>query len=120
MEIAFGIICVVFFLIVVLGPLLRRWLSPIIQRWIMGKVEDRMRRMAGFPTRKEEQKARKHSQKRPERRSRSTVSMLQNVAEDVEYTEIRSFSSEELPGSHRSPTSYKTEQQIEDADYTEL
>lgn len=141
MEIAFGIVCVVFFLIVVLGPLLRRWIAPLFQRWAMGKMEDQMRRMAGMPTRKEEKKARKQRERMQRegaerfRRaaagsrsgarygsrstSHSTIGMLRYVAEDVEFTEVKEFGSDPTPGGAHE-VRYKVEEQVEDADFVEI
>lgn len=142
MDVAFGIICVIFFLIVVLGPLLRRWFAPLLSRWAMGKMEDQMRRMAGMPTRKEERKAgrraaresrdaaerfrraagaasaraRRSYSRRP---ARSTVGLLRYVAEDVEFTEIRDYSHDSAIGA-RPEVPYRVEEQVEDVEFTEI
>lgn len=137
MEIAFGIACVILFLILVLGPALRRWFAPLLQRWMLGKMEDNMRRMAGMPTRKEEKKARRQARKMKEdaadrfrraaggtrtygrgrygRHQESPAQLLRYVAEDVEFTEIKEFSSE---GEHHR-VEYRVEEQIEDVEFTE-
>lgn len=145
MEIAFGIICVILFLVLVLGPTLRRWLAPYLQRWMLGKMEDNMRRMAGMPTRKEEKKARKAAERRGAgrsasraaesfrraaagsraygrrnaRRARSTVGMLRYIAEDVEFTEIKDYSGDS-PLWQKTEVRYRVEEQVEDADFTEI
>lgn len=141
METAFGIILVVIFLLIVMRPVLQRWFGPWIQRWMMGKMEDRMRRMMGMPTRKEEKKARKQAGRRQtggaerfrqaaqgrragSRRSEgpSGVDMLQGVAEDVEYTEIKTYSEDLEIGISKEgkEVSYKLEHQIEDAEIIEI
>lgn len=94
---------IILILLFVLGPLFRRWLAPAIQRWMLGKMEDNMRRMAGMPTRKQERKARrKASGKGRATRSRATygewesavnrkenpVDFMRSYAEDVEFEEI--------------------------------
>lgn len=138
MEIAFGIVCVLLFLMVAVGPLLMRWFRPLLQRWAMGKMEDQMRRMAGMPTRREEKKARRRAgrdRKAAERfrsaaagaraygasrrRRRSTVGLLRYVAEDVEFTEIKEYSSDPVAPERKAPA-YREEEQIEDAEYTEI
>ena len=138
MEIFFGIIIVVIFLMMVLGPALRRLLGPVFQKWVLGKMEDNMRRMAGMPTRKEEKKARKRAQKRAKsgaeefrkaaagsrgrNRTGSASSALQSCAEDVEYTEIKTYSAEVDIAT--DPTTGKEkiviEEQIEDAEFIEI
>lgn len=140
MENAFGIILVIVFLLMVLGPVLGRLLGPVFQRWALGKMEDNMRRMAGMPTRKEERKAAKRAAKRQKKgadgfrraaygsRSHagapgpSPASLLRDYAEDVEFTEIREFSDEIKIGvsDTRKGTKYKIEEQIEDVEFTEI
>lgn len=138
-EIIFGIFLVIAFLLIVMAPLLRRIFAPMIQRWVMGKVEDRVRRMAGMPTRKEEKEAQKRARKRERkgaegfrraagrsreavRRPRSTVGLLSGLAEDVEFTEIREFSRHIEIGEEKGGKNPKivVEEQIEDAVYTEI
>lgn len=126
MDVAFGIFCVILFLILVLGPSLRRLFAPMLQRWMLGKMEDNMRRMAGMPTRKEEKKRRKQEGRKAAAREaqtkknpHSTVGMLRHVAEDVEYTEIKEFGGDE-PIGKTVKVSYRVEEQIEDADFTEI
>lgn len=137
MDVAFGIICVILLLILVLGPVLRRWFAPMLQRWMIGKMEDRVRRMAGMPTRKEERKARKRQGNtrngapgeaaagkrsygsRRYRSFSSTVGFLRYVAEDVEFTEIKEFDGDREIG-HKIKVEYTLEEQIEDAEFEEL
>lgn len=139
METAFGIILVILFLIIVMRPVLQRWFGPMFQRWAMGKMEDNMRRMAGMPTRKEERKAQKRAARRQKsgaenfRRAaggrrrgaapgRAVGSRLQSYAEDVEFTEIRSFSREVNIGVSREDGRDRVviEEQIEDVEFTEI
>lgn len=140
MDNFFGIILVVLFLLIVMRPVLQRWFGPMLQRWAIGKMEDRMRRMAGMPTRKEERKARRQARKREQQgaenfrraaggrragrqQGRSAVgSTLQSYAEDVEFTEIKAHSHEinigvsEKDGTER----IVVEEQIEDVEFTEI
>lgn len=103
----FETLLIIIIVIFALGPLFRRWLGPLLSRWMMGKFEDRMRRMAGMPTRKEEKKARKKARSRrrgghPGRarvadewedavRSRrpNPADFMRSYAEDVEFEEIK-------------------------------
>lgn len=144
MDVVFGVILVIIFLLIVLGPVLRRFLGPMIQRWMLGKMEDNMRRMAGMPTRKEEKQARKRAAKREKSGaagfrnaaygSRSAgrhssarpngVDMLRSYAEDVEFVEIKSYSREVEIGAGRDRDSRRSrtvvEEQIEDAEFVEI
>lgn len=144
MDVAFGILLVIIFLLIVLRPVLTRWFAPMIQRWALGKMEDRMRRMAGMPTRKEEKRAQKQARKRQqggaERFRRAAqgsrarrqgehygnrpngTDLLQVVAEDVEFVEIKEFGTEtEIGGPNKAESSgVRQESQVEDAEFTEL
>lgn len=145
MENAIGILLVIIFLLIVMRPWLQRVLGPWLQRWALGKMEDRMRRMAGMPTRKEEKKARRQAARRESggaarfrraasgsrahtarsrRAPQSTVDMLQTFAEDVEFTEVKSYSSEIEIGANSPSGGRKgrvvVEEQIEDAEYIEI
>ena len=104
-------------------PLIIPYIGRMIKRYAMGKMEDRMRRMMGMPTRAEEKMAEKEARK-AERRSgwdapkeeepRAThrygfrsrgrnhnvgnpaedLRMMRLYAEDVEFVEIREYSSD--------------------------
>ena len=131
MDVAFGVIFIIFFLVLVFGPMLRRWLAPLLQRWMLRKMEDNMRRMAGMPTRKEEKKARRQAEKKrggagerfrqaaSRRPVRSTVGMLRYVAEDVEFTEIKEYSHDTTQASAHT-VKYKIEEQVEDVEFVEI
>ena len=143
MDVVFGVILVIIFLFIVMGPMLQRMFGPMLQRWMMGKMEDRFRRMAGMPTRKEEKKARKQAERRQRqgaerfrraaggrrasaasaaRGRSSSVEMLQAFAEDVEFTEIKEYSAEVKIGkdSASATETYTVEEQVEDAEYVEV
>lgn len=141
MENLFGIILVIVFLLIVAGPMLSRFFGPMLQRWLMGKMEDRMRRMAGMPTRKEERRARRRERSRRasgasrfaraaagrratasddfERRRASAADALRSYAEDVEFIEVKSYSEEvTISASHtKDSKKFKIEEQVEDADF---
>ena len=145
MEAFFGVVIIIVLILVCFGPIIGRLLGPWLQKWAMGKWEDNLRRMAGMPTRKEEKKARKKAAKQGNRTAgshygrtnayetgtaRSTqpgpANFMREFAEDVEFTEIREFSSDIKIGSHDEPDrrdtkkKYKEESQIEDAVYEEI
>ena len=136
MEKFFGIVLVIIFLLIVGWPLLQKWVGPSLNRWIMGKMEDRMRRMFGMPTRKEEKKARKRDARRrkggaerfrkaaAESRHKSgrASDLLQSYAEDVEFVEVKSYSQsvEIAEDKDTGETIIKVEEQVEDAIYEEI
>lgn len=106
---------IIVILIILLLPLVWPYIRRKFSSYMMGKMEDRMRRMMGMPTRAEEKKARKEQQKterREERRESSRygfrgrtrnhnvgnpaedLRMMRLYAEDVEFVEIREYSAE--------------------------
>lgn len=98
------------------------------------RAEDMIRRMAGMPSRKEEQRRAKASQNDRRRRQQEHRSYQEHKAEreaalksmresavDVEYTEIREYSEEtviEGNGPRREKRVYR-ESQVTDAEWTE-
>ena len=137
-EKIFGILLIIFLVIVLAAPLLKRWLAPLFQRWMMHRMEDAMRKMMGVPTRKEEKRIRKEREKkasearrrekasdpRPnagyERRSAGRREPLipKEYAVDVEFVEIREFDSETRQG--RGEVKYEMECQVEDVKFVEI
>lgn len=128
------------------------WLSgPKISAWLkayaMGKMEDRMRRMMGMPTRAEEKKAREAynrangfsetgERQKKERRSwkdrfreqsergrggdpAADLRMMREYAEDVEFTEIREYSESMVLEQDKmgKQTKINIESQVSDAEY---
>lgn len=134
MEKVFGVILIIVLVLMLAGPLLRRWVVPALHRWVMGKMEDRFRTMAGMPTRKEERKARRKEERetrsgRSPQGARATAQHtrrhvdLQTVAEDVEYVEVKSVSVEVSIGKTVDKDGKEkvvVEEQIEDAEYIEI
>lgn len=98
MEGLLGALFIIFLLLFLLGPLLSRYVVPWLQRWALGKMEDRIRRMAGMPTRKQEKKARRRAsgqrrqsgERHGERHGEpSAVDYMRSYAEDAEWEEIK-------------------------------
>lgn len=128
-----GIALIIIALLFLLWPYIVRWL----QRYMTRRAEDMFRRMAGQPTRKEEQRAQRkqrnasshnrHNDSRgerpqPPRNPVHPAKMMNEVAEDVEFTEIREYSESTLEvgtGPKRQQRIYR-ESQVEDARYTEI
>lgn len=125
----FGILLIIFIAI----PLLWQFISPLFQRWLMGKMEDRFRHMAGMPSRKEEKRARRRrspgSGSASSRQTRNAHPkshepiIPKEYAEDVEFVEYVSYSEttvEEHVEPDGSKTRVVTESQIEDAEFVEI
>lgn len=101
----------------------------MIVRWLQGymarRAEDMLRKMAGQPTRKEERRRtqqQKSSGPPPPPSHRHPAKMMNEVAEDVEYTEIREYSETTIEvgsGPERQQRIYR-ESQVEDVKYTEI
>lgn len=138
----FGILIIIFLVLLLFG----RYLGPLVQKWMMGKMEDRFRRMAGMPTRKEERKMRReamknaakgnpHAQSGSRRKSGGGMNtnetrhphspiIPKEYAEDVEFVEIKSYSEEiRIEGEDTSKKKKEKvvyESQVEDAEFTEI
>lgn len=119
-----GILLVIIVGLILFWPFIVR-----LMRWYMlRKSEDFVRRMAGAPTRAEEKRARKQQEKQTARpgsryrRRRRAAEMMNEVAEDVEFTEIREFTETDInigSGPKRQQRIYR-ESQVEDAVFTEI
>lgn len=113
-------------------PYIMRLLAPYFQNWIVGKMEDRMRRMMGMPTRKEERKAARKKEKeekkergkgksQPSGQSRRGKIIPPEYAEDVEFVEYKNVSETEIiKESPEGKTEYYYESQIEDVEFIEI
>ena len=109
---------------------------PWIVKWFRGfmarRMEDAARRMMGMPSRKEEQRRnrakskKQNSQSGSYRRHRAPQQrpsdILEAVAVDVDYTEIKEFESTadaEIGARGRQQRIYR-EEQVSDAEFTEI
>ena len=119
MSVFFAILIIV----ILLWPLISKWLRGFMAR----RAEDMLRRMAGAPTRKQEQKARRkrekeqRAQKPPTPPGPKPTDLMREVAEDVEFTEIKDFSSTtiETENGRYEQRTYR-ESQVEDVKFTEV
>lgn len=126
----------IFLIFLLIVALLWPYIVRLLRRYMAGRAEDMMRRMAGMPSRKEERRrARRnnaassggnpgpHSERRRHSApSQDAASIMKDVAEDVEFTEIREFESESIleeEDSRRTRRIYR-EEQVSDAEYTEI
>ena len=123
-------------LLLILLPLLWPYISRAIRNYMMGRFEDRMRRMMGMPTRAEEKKARRKEREatgasagrssRTRGRNHNAgdpsadIRMMRTYAEDVEFTEIREYSEDIEFGEENAgkKNGVKMEEQVSDAEFT--
>lgn len=121
-------------------PLLWRWLKPYFLSWAQRRTEDYVRNAMGMPPR---DRNRSRSQQRQsysssggyssgsrsqdsygDRRGRRGYSsgplIPKEYAVDVEFTEIRSYSSEDTIASDGKTVRYTVESQVSDAEIIEI
>ena len=115
-------------------PIVWRWLKPYFFRWMQRRTEDYVRNAMGMPPR---DKSKKQSSRRQSYSSGSYSSgayghrsrrygyssgpiIPKEYAVDVEYTEIRSYSSEDTIASDGDTVRYKVESQVSDAEIIEI
>ena len=122
-------------------PLLWRWLRPYFFRWAQHRTEDYVRRQMGMPPRDKNKSSRSRQRQsnttsggyshggfssesyggRRRRRGYSNGPLIpKEYAVDVEYTEIRSYSSEETIASDGESIRYTIESQVSDAEIIEI
>lgn len=119
-------------------PLLWRWLKPYVFRWAQHRSEDYLRSRMGMPPRDRggSRSQQRYSSSggysseeaysepyggRSRRRGYSSGPLIpKEYAVDVEYTEIRSYSSDEAIASDGHDVRYKVESQVSDAEIIEI
>lgn len=116
-------------------PLLWRWAKPYFYRWMQRRTEDYVRSAMGMPPRDKSKKnsggqqsyssSGKYGYGSQGSRSRYSAHysgplIPKEYAVDVEYTEIRSYSSEETIASDGKTVRYKIESQVSDAEIIEI
>ena len=120
-------------------PLLWRWLKPYFYRWAQHRTEDYIRQQMGMPPRDRSGQRSGFSQQHKRSDSRDSSSsnygygsgyrqrsyshgplIPKEYAVDVEYTEIRSYSSEHTIAADGDKVRYKVESQVSDAEIIEI
>lgn len=109
-------------------PYIWRWLKPYFYRWMQRRTEDYVRRAMGMPPhdKSRREQHRSYGSSTPygneARRQKHTSGPLipKEYAVDVEYTEIRSYSSEEVIASDGKDVRYVVESQVTDAEIIEI
>lgn len=121
-----SIIIILLILISILfWPWIKRWIAQLIAR----RTEDMIRKMAGMPSRKEEEKMQRnkkksqnnpyYSQHKPQN-SQTPHQAMQQYAEDIEFTEFKNFSSSTVIDEDPYKTQTWNETQITDVEFTEI
>lgn len=123
-----GVALIIIILICAFWPAIVR----LLQRFMARRAEDMVRRMAGMPSRKEE-KRRRRQQQQQQRQNGSRrhgspgdpgdgVRAMKEYAEDVAFTEIREFSSDEVIAEEETGKNRRIyrEEQVSDAEYVEI
>ena len=114
-------------------PLIWRWVKPYVFRWAQHRTEDYVRRQMGMPPRDKKKGPRSESRRQSYYSSggygdryhgkgaySSGPLIPKEYAVDVEYTEIRSYSSEETIASDGKNVRYTVESQVSDAEIIEI
>ena len=122
-------------------PLLWRWLKPYFLRWAQHRTEDYIRSQMGMPPRDRNKSRSQQRQQRyssaggyssggyssdpyaGRRRGRAHTPgplIPKEYAVDVEYTEIRSYSSEDTIAADGNRVRYTVESQVSDAEIIEI
>ncbi len=114
-------------------PLLWRWLKPYFYRWMQRRTEDYVRKAMGMPPREKKKKSRTegggqsysasgaYGRRSNSRGYYSSGPLIpKEYAVDVEYTEIRSYSSETTIASDGKHVKYKVESQVSEAEIIEI
>lgn len=121
-----GVFLIILVAIFLLWPWIVKWLRGYMAR----RAEDMMRRMAGMPPRKEEERRRREQnrerrserkRREAERRAEEGLRSMREYAEDVEFTEVREFSESTIIDQEESgKRRVYSESQVSDAEYTEI
>ena len=127
-----GTFLIILILLFLIWPLVRNPLSRWFQGFMSRRAEDMMRKAMGMPSRKEERRRRQQQRARQEgsRRNRRDTgqtppqphpaAVMKSVAVDVEFTEIKEFDSESGSVTETQHEKIRIEEQISDAEYTEV
>lgn len=131
---SFVIFLIVLLVLWMLMPAITRWLRPLIARWFARRVEKAFRRAAGMPPPPSSGAGKKTGQRRQRKNAGSTSrrhsdssrgkgpAIPPEYAVDVEYTEIREYSSDRLDIDNDSgrKVEVKVEEQVSDAQWVEI
>lgn len=125
-----GIFLIILIVIFLLWPVISRWLRGFMAR----RMEDVARRMMGMPSRGEEQRARKKARQSGSKSAKSSKTrrhraprqhasdLMQSVAVDATYTEVKEYSDDTTIHPDGSRTEQRTyrEEQVSDVEFKEI
>ncbi|MCM1489617.1 MAG: hypothetical protein NC095_02140 [Muribaculum sp.] len=109
-------------------PYLWRAIRPYIYRWMQRRTEDYIRNAMGMPPRGKQKTNSRHSGDSSETRSKSRTKSYRKYgepvipkeyAEDVEFTEIKTYSEQQIIAGEEG-ISYSNESQVSDAEIIEI
>ncbi|MBD5336608.1 MAG: hypothetical protein HDR95_04770 [Bacteroides sp.] len=113
--------------LIVASPYIARWISRLFQQWVARKIQNRLREAMGIPPETREERRARNAEERQRRRttsrprSASIVSLrrlLQEYATDIEFIEIREYSSRtEIHPEPGGGARVVFEEQVTDAEY---
>lgn len=125
---------IIIIILIFAWPYIWRWLQPHFYRWAQRRTEDYVRRAMGMPPHGRRQ-SRASGQSRStygnstrgnaatssRRRHKATESVIpKEYAEDVEFTEIHSYSEESVIASDGKSVSFVSESQVSEAEIIEI
>lgn len=129
----------IFFIILIIIFLCWPWITKWLRGYMARRAEDMVRRMAGMPSRKEEQKRRREQERQQKRNGYSagstrgrnrgsangkdtdSIRSMQEYAEDVEFTETKEYSETEIiEDDGKGNRRIYRESQVSDAEYIEI
>lgn len=125
-------VLIILILLIIFWPYIWRWLRPYVIRWMQHKTEDYVRRSMGMPPRdkkrsNESSETGRQQQTRASRRDSSrrrwyhSGSVIpKEYAEDVDFSEVRSYSEERAFLKGDGEIKYKQESQVSDAEVIEI
>lgn len=123
---------IILIILIFAWPHIWRWLQPYFYRWARRRTEDYMRRAMGMPPHGRGQSrgrktsgygnaSRGNARTSSRRRHKESGPLIpKEYAEDVEYTEIHSYSEESTIASDGARVSYVRESQVSDAEIIEI
>lgn len=124
---------IILILLIVGVPYLWRWLKPYLMRWVQHRTEDYVRSKMGMPPRDRSRGSRRNDSGRQQQRTRGGNSrgysrsqysdeplIPKEYAEDVDFTEMHSYSDDTEIASDGKNVKIRQESQVSDAEIIEI
>lgn len=125
-------VLIILILLIIFWPRIWRWLRPHVIHWMQHKTEDYVRRSMGMPPRDKKRSSGssetgRQQQTRSRRRNSSSRHRYHSgsvipkeYAEDVDFSEVRSYSEERKFSKGDGEIKYRQESQVSDAEVIEI